>query len=322
MILGGILFSVTGITLGTLPEPDQLPQLPTLQSDTPGTSSSAPTSEARSRVNPSSSLLSGSLAVDLKEAWSTMLEEQLIKRRPLSDTSIGPGLPILPKRLVDKMHSWEYINFNELIRVCDPDTEMEHGSEEPTEQFLLFPGIELIRPGHKLNYSFMQWANCFITYLAAMAQKYPESVTEMCAYFLTILKASKEFTGGMWRFYDASYRQRAAATGKRQWSIVDSALYSQCFTGRARKPFTCTSCGSLKHDTTSCPRTKKGKKPAYEQSPSLRAPRRPAKGPCWDYNDGKCVFEGCTFPHECYRCREEHPFIDCPKRKKSRPNKT
>ena len=219
------------------------------------------------------------------------------------------------------MQGWEYINFNELIRVCDPDAELEQGQEEPAGQFLVFPGIEMVRPGHKLTYSFLQWSACFITYLAAMSQKHPASVNEMCSYYLTILKASKEYTGGMWRFYDATYRQRAAATGSWQWSLVDSALYSQCFTGRARKSLACTNCGSLKHETTSCPRLK-AKKPTQEQSSSsnTRAPKRLGKGPCWNFNEGQCSAKDCSFPHTCFRCQEEHPFMECPRRKKYKPN--
>ena len=36
---------------------------------------------------------------------------------------ISAGIPILPKRLVDKMTNWEYINFNELIPFCDTTAE-------------------------------------------------------------------------------------------------------------------------------------------------------------------------------------------------------
>ena len=37
----------------------------------------------------------------------------------------------------------------------------------------------------------------------------------MCAYFNTILKASKEYTTDWWRLYDFQYRQQAAATHNR-----------------------------------------------------------------------------------------------------------
>ena len=142
----------------------------------------------------------------------------------------------------------------------------------------------------------------------------------MCAYYmyLTILKASKEYTGGMWRFYNATYRQRAAATGTRQWSAVDLALYSQCFTGRARKTMACVDCGSLKHEASSCPR--KAKKPAQEQSFNTRAPKRPGKGPCWNFNEGQCSARDCSFPHICFRCQDEHPFTECPRRRKYKPS--
>ena len=81
---------------------------------------------------------------------------------------IGAGLPILPKCLIDKMRNWEYINFNELIRFCDPGAEEEHDLNTNPDHYL-FHGLGVIQRGHKLTYSFTQWANCFITYIAALA---------------------------------------------------------------------------------------------------------------------------------------------------------
>ena len=51
----------------------------------------------------------------LKEAWASILETHFEKHKPSKQVYISAGLPILPKRLVNKMTNWEYINFNELI---------------------------------------------------------------------------------------------------------------------------------------------------------------------------------------------------------------
>ena len=49
--------------------------------------------------------------------------------------SVGPGLPVIPpKRLLDHMHKWEYINFSQLASFCegeDPDRQ-----ENPLHTFL------------------------------------------------------------------------------------------------------------------------------------------------------------------------------------------
>ena len=78
------------------------------------------------------------------------------------------------------MTNWEYINFNELIPFCDPTVEEDDNWEATPDRFQLFPELGLIQPGHKLQYSFLQWVNCFATYMAVMASKKSENVAHVC----------------------------------------------------------------------------------------------------------------------------------------------
>ena len=85
-----------------------------------------------------------------------ILETHLNKQKPSKQVFIGTGLPILPKRLIDKMTNGEYINFNELIPFCDPTAEEDSDWETTSKRFQLFPELGLIQPGHKLKYTFLQ----------------------------------------------------------------------------------------------------------------------------------------------------------------------
>ena len=114
-----------------------------------------------------------------------------------------------------------------------------------------------------------------------MASKTPEIVSHRCAYFSTILKASKEYTADLWRLYDFQYRQQAAATNNKDWSVVDTSLFSRCLTGHAKKVSSCSNYGSLKHDTPDCPR-RKGKRPANEENSSQLA-KKPKTNLCYNY---------------------------------------
>ena len=87
----------------------------------------------------------------LSEAWVNILETHLNKQKPSKQVFIGAGL--------------RYINFNELIPFCDPTAEEDSDWETTSDRFQLFPELGLIQPGHKLRYTFLQWANCFITYI-------------------------------------------------------------------------------------------------------------------------------------------------------------
>ena len=169
-----------------------------------------------------------------------------------------------------------------------------------------------------MEYSFLQWASCFVTCMAVLSSK-GSNITHICAYFNTILKASREYTDDMWRHYDADYRQKAEATNNTDWSSIDSALFNQCFTGRAKKIQRCTTCNSAKHDTPSCPR-KKGKRPMSLPDDALPSPKLSKQRPevCYNFNYHRaCHYSPCPYKHQCIKCfPEEHALLDCPKQVK------
>lgn len=264
---------------------------------------------------------SASHATGLRDAWEKVLEEHLLTRKPSKQVFIGSGLPVLPKRLVDKMVTGEYINFNELIPFCDPGAGEEPALASAPEHYL-FPGLGIIRPGHKIEYSFLQWASCFVTYMAALSAN-GKNVTHMCAYFNVILKASREYTDDMWKHYDVMYRQKAEATHNTDWSVIDTATFNQCFTGRAKKALSCTHCNSIKHDTMSCPR-KKIKRPLSAADEASPAPKqtRTKLDVCFNFNYHRpCHQTPCIYKHQCIKCLDDHPFLECPKRVKREPPK-
>ena len=76
---------------------------------------------------------------------------------------------------------------------------------------MLFPGLGLMQHGHQAKYSFLQWASCFVTYTAVIAS-HSNNITHMHTYFNTIFNANREYTGGVWFYYDANYCQKAEAT--------------------------------------------------------------------------------------------------------------
>ena len=212
------------------------------------------------------------------------------------------------------MQKWEYINFAQLIPFC----EGEELDPFDRARYVLFPGMEA-QPGEGRHqeYSFDQWAACFVLYMAAMATKFPDSTPELCAYFYNILRCKMEFQGGMWRHYDRQFRKRAAATGNRKWSQIDWDLNAKCFTGRAREMEPCTLCGSLKHPTASCQRRSKlGDKqhPSTQVQIGLKRPRADASAPlqcCYDYNVRRCNRKFRKFYHACLKCHGQHPLVEC-----------
>ena len=84
--------------------------------------------------------------------------------------------------------------------------------------------------------------------------------------------------------YDANYHQKAEATLSKDWSAIDTSLFSQYFSGRARKALGCVNCSSLKHDSAECP-CKKGNRPANEDIKGLYLKQQKQKPDvCFNWN--------------------------------------
>ncbi len=91
--------------------------------------------------------------------------------------------------------------------------------------------------------------------MAVLASKFPTATPDLIAYMLTIMKMQREYEVPAWRLYDQAYRDKAAATGNRKWSQVDTHLYNQVFTGLARRTPICGHCGLSGHGGDVCPST-------------------------------------------------------------------
>ena len=170
---------------------------------------------------------------------------------------IAPGLPAIPTKLLKKMHNWEYIELSQLL----PQSS-SHDAAMDAQRFALFPGFELVRvKPQKMIANIGDWMKCFTTYVVAMAIKFPESVTEMLAYQLVIIKASQQYDGLYWRVYDIHFRVNAAASGNRKWSQLDTDLYTRFFTGRAREVPYCLLCDAISHTDAQCPQNTGRKRP-------------------------------------------------------------
>ena len=94
---------------------------------------------------------------------------------------------------------------------------------------------------------------CFTTYVAILSTKFPEAVPDLMAYMLSIIWAYQKYEHPQWRNYNEAFRDKAATTGNRKWSVIDSHLSNQIFTGKAHKLPVCTHCGASMHHTEGCP---------------------------------------------------------------------
>ncbi len=165
--------------------------------------------------------------------------------------------------------------------------------------------------------------------MAVVSQKFPTSTPELLAYMLTTMRAQREYEEPAWRVYDQAYHDKAAATGNRKWSQVDTHLFNQIFTGRARQTALYGHCGVAGHAGDACPSSgaTSTKKVAVSAAPfhgmqpksvGAQGTKRGSDDICWSFNkpqSGVCRFGTlCKFRHMCVACSGRHPEAVCEKK--------
>ncbi len=61
------------------------------------------------------------------------------------------------------------------------------------------------------------------------------------------MSVSQDFVGLAWVRYDAAFRRQAALTGNTRWLVINSTLYTMCFTGQATNTKRCELCFATSH---------------------------------------------------------------------------
>ena len=188
--------------------------------------------------------------------------------------------------------------------------------DEPTTTSPGFPPAPPKQPIQDIS----RWVEKFSLMAAVLSTRFPEKAPELFAYQAAIVRAERNFEGNRWVSYDRCYRREALASKSLDWSIPNTRLYNEAFTGHARSLPRCSHCLQDDHTAASCPRN-----PAKQwfpwipdQSSSITPPRttRPQNSErCRRFNDGRCRHSPatCRFIHKCLDCWGPHPQISCPR---------
>ena len=122
-----------------------------------------------------------------------------------SDPSLfytGEGLPPIPKSLVNKITSWQFMEMSELLPEYWP-VAREDGSKKASTR----------RP--KVIDDFDTWLQCFALYVGVLGTYHREAVRELMAYLVCISRAKQDYEGRAWAHCDTFYRRNAAVTNNR-----------------------------------------------------------------------------------------------------------
>ena len=203
---------------------------------------------------------------------------------------LGDGLGSIPKRVHERMLKWEVMDMNDFRPRSAGDCSI---SESDTEKLIVLPGFEVSQPRKKPVEDIFTWIQCFSRYTAAMAKEYPGCTPGFMSHLLTVMKAYCEAKQLAWQEYDVAFREKMAATGKKDWTGMDVSLYHELCSSRPKQTGT-----------------------PEEVRPGQKRKRPAAGGPkvCWLYNDGECTIKNCKFAHRCEWCMGNHPRRACSSR--------
>lgn len=145
--------------------------------------------------------------------------------------------------------------------------------------------------------------------------KHSTKAAEMRAHQSAIICAARNYEGTMWVANDCQFRREALAQNDLNWSVVNSQLYSEAFTTRARVIPRCY-CLSELHDLPACP---SNPDILYQNRGSFSPHMRSAKDTVSrNYDDRKCHYNHCKYQHLCREYRGPHPWFSCSKKHPTR----
>lgn len=159
----------------------------------------------------------------------------------------------------------------------------------------------------------MLWVKCFSTLVAVLASKYPQHVPNFMAYQKAIVRASQNFDDYSWVVYDRCYRHQAAATKNLVWSIPESGLHNEAFTGRAKAIPCCQHCLSENHTLSDCPDcpldTQREHRHQRDRNSQVCGGFSPEYFQL--FNQVRCRSRRCKYQHLCNLCSLPHQAQIC-----------
>ena len=180
------------------------------------------------------------------------------------------------------------------------------------------------------------WLECYSSLVAVRVTRFPGYVGDFMAYQRTIIRANKNFEGTARAIYDRCYCRCTAAVKSLNRANIDSALYNEAFTSRARAIPRCCMCLSENHREAECPDRslpipgqlwgghdgnyvppRVPYQPYYGRQ-QTRAGHPISQEVCQLFNRAQCKAVWCRRQHTCNQCGLPHPEVVCTARARDR----
>ena len=265
----------------------------------------------------------GTTATEVPEG-ETVAGVIVVKKKEVNPDSLpfvlSETLPVVPAKLVRKILSGEYVDMAELLKDNMEAERRRHLSESDHMQ-----GHTGHPPSRREVPDLMSWLQCFCMYAAVVCSKHPEKARELWAYQAWMISEFRRCGGRGWRLYDMAFRQHATSLESTDFSKINQGMYATTFLAYGGRGQSCLSCMLSDHTSEECalhpsrsvPVIRIGERISEGSKEEARMPRgqerkRPPKGACFAWNDGRCSTPYCRFSHVCSRCASsDHRRSQC-----------
>ena len=213
---------------------------------------------------------------------------------------------VLPPKVVKKNLALEFVEMSELRADVWPEDLAP--ADTPSTP----------RPGRPPVINIKTWLECFARLAVVLVSWFPEKGPELWAYPSTILNAAHSYEGATWVTYDRQFRREMLAWKDLNWSVPNSRLYNEAFTGRAKIMQRCQHCLLEDHGSTGCPQhpnpmlvgwfhppvslPQLASLAAAVPTPPSTSPKTPGAEVCRNFHADRCRFSRCLFVHSCSDC--------------------
>ena len=230
---------------------------------------------------------------------------------------LSEALPPVPAKLVKRIQKAEYVDIAELLK-DNMEAERRRMLSDSA-----FPQTHFTnRPVRREIPDRLSWLQCFSLYAAVVASKYPEKAEELWAYQATLIGEARRCGGQGWLLYNSAFRQQITSFDAVDFSKINQSLYSTTFLGYGAGARFYPECMIADHSQEECAlhpnralpvvqmqevRRGRREEPRPREEPHPRPPdgykqRAGRRGPCFQWNDGRCTHPYCRFEHVCSHC--------------------
>ena len=257
------------------------------------------------------------------------------------DRNVENPLPAVPKHILKKIKSMEYVNLDFLLPPSIGNNSLT--TSVPMNDVGEFdirvnevdgsPSISLCQKetGRGKVRDFKTWTLAWSNYVRCMLHYFPYLAQELCTYLAHIAQFACQYVFSAVYAFDQTTRLHLANNNHRRWDVIDDMIFnthlrgapgpSSAMVGRRPLPqqsstFRCFKCGDRGHFANHCktqPQSQVRNESATTTINRTAMAGSTSSSTCHRFNRGVACHDRCSYPHKCSICgKSQHAANRCP----------